>query len=157
MKLAEDAQAEIFRLAKINDGFLKAETVVKVARSPKSPLHNYFEWDDSVAANEYRIEQARRMIQNVEIILPEQAEPIRAFVSLSMDRVQDGGGYRPLQEVLAVSHLREVLLADARRDMERFVAKYSRLEELSHLIGSMKEVLKAKLPEEQLSNAAQPA
>lgn len=48
-------------------GTLTPELVVKDATSPKSPLHDYFEWDDDIAAHKFRLEQARTLIRSVEV------------------------------------------------------------------------------------------
>lgn len=50
-------------LTRANSGVITPELVIKDARNPKSPLHKEFTWDDKTAAHEYRIDQARRVIQ----------------------------------------------------------------------------------------------
>ena len=50
-------------------GKLTASQVLEVARSPDSPLHPYFEWDDSIAAEQWRLEQARELIRRVKIVV----------------------------------------------------------------------------------------
>jgi hypothetical protein len=60
----------IIELEKIrinNDGKLKPVDVVKNAKNPQSPLHKYFVWDDTKAAHEYRLWQARELIKKIEI------------------------------------------------------------------------------------------
>lgn len=41
--------------------------VVEAARDEDSPLHAFFEWDDSLAAEAHRVEQARRLIRSVRV------------------------------------------------------------------------------------------
>src|SRR4051812_1463795 len=41
--------------------------VVDAARDDESPIHDYFEWDDVVAAEEHRRQQAREMVRSIEI------------------------------------------------------------------------------------------
>src|SRR4029434_7353041 len=48
-------------------GHLHPATVVDDARDPTSPLHDFFEWDDSTAAQQYRLGQARQLIRRVKI------------------------------------------------------------------------------------------
>lgn len=48
-------------------GKLTAHDVVRAARNPESPLHSCFEWDDSKAAEQWRLEQARSLIRSVEV------------------------------------------------------------------------------------------
>lgn len=44
-----------------------ARDVVDAARSSQSPLHDYFEWDDRLAADHYRLRQARNMLGAIKI------------------------------------------------------------------------------------------
>ncbi len=36
--------------------------ILEIARSTRSPIHKYFDWDDTAAAEKYRISQARDLI-----------------------------------------------------------------------------------------------
>lgn len=45
---------------------VKPGEVVEAASAVTSPLHKYFEWDDSTAAVHYRLQQARLMINAIE-------------------------------------------------------------------------------------------
>lgn len=49
------------------NGNLREQDVVDDARDPASPLHDFFEWDDDVAAQQYRLSQARLLIRRVKI------------------------------------------------------------------------------------------
>lgn len=42
--------------------------VVKKARSEKTELHKCFEWDDSAAATQYRLDQARYVLRTISIV-----------------------------------------------------------------------------------------
>jgi len=45
------------------DGVYTPKEIVDAARPGNSPIHKYFEWDDSRAAELYRLQQARKLIQ----------------------------------------------------------------------------------------------
>lgn len=49
------------------DGDVTAAAVVDAAKSSNSPMHRYFEWDDTVAAQQYREGQAREIIHSVRV------------------------------------------------------------------------------------------
>lgn len=49
------------------DGVLTCEAVVREARAKSSPLHDYFTWDNSRAAERYRLIEAGRLIATVRI------------------------------------------------------------------------------------------
>lgn len=57
-QVVEDALAAIIA----REGVLNPQQVVEESRSATHPLHEYFEWDDSAAAEKYRQVQARAMI-----------------------------------------------------------------------------------------------
>ena len=62
--MATDAVVSALRsIAAKNDGLLKPEDVVEAARPANSPLHTRFTWDDSAAAHQFRLEQARTLIR----------------------------------------------------------------------------------------------
>ncbi len=65
-----DEQAIIYgkRLIKLVEkynGKLLTVQIVEDARNKKSPLHEYFEWDDVVASGEYRKHQARQLKNSI--------------------------------------------------------------------------------------------
>lgn len=59
-----EKEAVVARLGALADkeGRLTPEQVVEDARDPKSPLHPCFEWDDSKAAHQHRLYQARKLV-----------------------------------------------------------------------------------------------
>ncbi len=121
---------ELEKVRQKNRGILKAEDVISAAESENSYLHQFFEWDDAKAGQEYRLEQARGLIQVVVTVLPNQSKPIRAYVSLEEDRQKPGGGYRALVEVMVDPHRRVHLLDQALRELEFWEDKYGDIEEL---------------------------
>jgi len=53
----------------ISNGRLLPEDVIDAARNPNSVLHNYFTWDDSEAAHQFRLQEARALIKKVKVDL----------------------------------------------------------------------------------------
>jgi hypothetical protein len=140
--------AELRRLAAEHGGILKAETVVEAASDDESPLHDHFEWDDSAAALAHRLHQARMLINRVVVQFETPTGPREhnVFVSVTTDRVADGGGYRVLSDAMSDDELRTQLLQDALAEMKAFQAKYSRLTELSDVFSAMAHAEAAQKP-----------
>lgn len=91
---------ELKRIYKANeDGKLMPEEVVEAARHPDSPLHSKFEWDDSVAAENYRLNQARTLIVRFKVQIDKALPPQRVFISVMEDR-KSTGGYSESLDVL---------------------------------------------------------
>ncbi len=121
-------------LAEKNNGILQAQAVVDAAKNTISPLHKYFEWDDTKAAEQYRLEQARGLIQVAVTYLPSISQPVRLFVSLSTDRLNPLGGYRLTSDVMQSEGLSRIALNDALRDMQTFKNKHGQLVQLKGVI-----------------------
>lgn len=119
-------------------GGLTAERVVDLARPADHPLHVRFEWDDSIAAEMYRREQARELIRSVKIKYAEDAEgrdkEVRAFVSTRDPKSPEVTAYRPTEEVLADPIAQKMLLRDCRREWMAFRRKYDHLQEFAQII-----------------------
>ena len=132
--------AELKRIYAENDGILLPKTIVDEARDTASPLHRHFQWDDCLAAEAYRIEQARGLLQVVvELIdIDGDKRPVRVFASLSTDR--KSGGYRTMVDVVANKSLRKQLIKDALRDIEFFQRKYDEIIEFSGVLAEMSKV-----------------
>lgn len=133
--------AELHKIAARYDGALLPEVVVSAASNEKSPLHSCFTWDDGIAADQYRLWQARQLIRVSIQIVPGTDKMERIWVSLTPDRQLDGG-YRSLISVMSDKNLRAQLLLDALDDMDCFQAKYQRLKELAAVFSAMKRVRK---------------
>ena len=132
--VTKDAVAqELDQIRSNAGGLLKAEDVVAFAADPGTALHARFTWDDSQAAHQYRLEEARKVIR-IFVTFVEQPgrEPqkIRANVSLPEDRKLPGGGYRTIQQVMTHEDYRRQMLAEAVRELVRVRDKYQALREL---------------------------
>lgn len=117
------------QMARQKNGMLLIDDVLEEAKDESSILHKHFEWDDSEAADQYRRQQARALIQKCRIQLVEtEAVQIRAFVSLPTDR-NAGGGYRLTSEVVSDANMKEELLHDIRLTISRWTRKLHLLDQ----------------------------
>lgn len=95
--------AELERIRRANGG-VKPEDVIEAASDGNSPIHNVFDWDDSTAAHEYRLIQARQLIRAVVVIYPDTT-PRKMYVHVNRpadDEENDGvsGVYQPMRLVV---------------------------------------------------------
>lgn len=125
-------------------GLLVPEDVVEFARNPETALHKHFCWDETEAARQYRLIQARNLIVRVTVTPRGSDKPIQAFVSLKSDRANPGGGYRETIRVLSDADLRDELLSQALRDLEYWQNKYQSLKELAPVFKAAKRVKRSQ-------------
>ena len=109
---------------------LTAKTLLNASRNPDDVLHNEFEWDNDIAAENYRECQARHIINSL-IVVP--AETIkndttvtRAFYCLKEDCTKS---YKSIQSIIQRPDLTEQLLVQAKRELESFETKYKSLQD----------------------------
>ena len=128
-----------------DDGLIKPERVVEAARPKTSPIHDQFEWDNSAAAEKYRLLQASELIRvSVEIIdCGGNRDPVmvRAFTSLTTERGVSGG-YRATVQVLSNKQMREQMLADAIAELQAFERRYAILKELAEVFAASRKLRK---------------
>ena len=134
LKIA-DVQAigeELSRIEQKHDGRLTPDDVVKAAADEKSPLHPHFEWNDSVAAHQFRLDQARMIIRTVRIV--DNSEP--AKLSRAWLSVTDRGGvsYRSVSEIMKSRHLQLEVYKRAEIDLEAWMKRYREITEIVELV-----------------------
>lgn len=71
----------LYKLAEERNKELQPREIVDIAQDKKSVLHKYFTWDDSKAAQEYRIWEARQLLASVvEVrIINNKNKEVRSF------------------------------------------------------------------------------
>lgn len=130
MKRDHDAvKAELERLKA--DGVIKPADVVDFARDENTALHACFTWDDSEAAQQYRLLEARNILRVYVTTEASDTSSVRAFVSLTTDRTKEGGGYRSIADVMSDDALREQMLRDAFAQFKTMQQRYKALQQLS--------------------------
>ena len=121
--------AELERIRN-RDGGIRPAAVVEESRPEDAPLHHEFEWDDSAAAEQYRIAQARQIIRAIVLVpQPEMKETfptIRAFLSIhdSQGGIPQARVYQPTFEVLESAAASEEVRARFARELRNLQNRY---------------------------------
>jgi hypothetical protein len=95
---AQTAGEELARIEK-HRGELKAPDVVDEARPKNALLHPAFEWNDQVAAELHRQDQARHLIRAVQVVNSD-SEPQSVYVHIS-----NTNSYMPVETVVSQTDL----------------------------------------------------
>lgn len=108
--------------------------IVEKAKDRNTELHKCFEWDNEIAADKYRLQQAGLIIRNLVITRveegKEQKTPLRMFVSTG----ERTGAYKPVKSVVRIQSEYENLLERAYSELRAFKNKYSMLKELDEIL-----------------------
>lgn len=117
------------------DGELTPEQVLDVASDPTSSLHNHFTWDDTEAAQKWRLNQARTLIMRCKVTVigsDEQTHRVRAFVNLPAP--EGPGAYVSIEDALGDPAKRDVVIQQAMRDVAALRRKYRALADFDAIL-----------------------
>lgn len=150
-KEAQRYGERLFLLQEQNGGKLDAKIVVNDARNIQSPLHDYFMWDDTEAAEKWREQQARVLIGNIHIVIKmnEKEESVRAFQHINVvinDKKESS--YINTIDVLNNPQLRKQMVERALIEFNSLRRKYKQYQELAEIfmaIERAEEQLKMKI------------
>lgn len=130
-------------------GSITSELVLQEAKNAKHPLHRFFDWDDGVAAQKWRLAQASAIILSskmVAVLSEQNGTPtvlatckVRALVA--PDR---GHGFRMRKEVLEEKDSRDALIHRKVSQLRSWCRETIDIEELRDL----REDIERKLPAE---------
>lgn len=122
----------------IGDNKFNYKEIIEKAKSEDSELHKCFEWDNSIAADKYRLSQARMIVQNLVFTAKDvEVQPLRVF-----QITQEKNVYQPTRVFLENKQEYEGLLSRALRELEAFQKKYATLTELEQVMDAIDNALK---------------
>jgi hypothetical protein len=118
-------------------GVLKPEAIIDFARDPTTELHRHFTWNDSEAAQAYRLVQARQILR-VQVTLLDPGDgteqSVRAFVSLIPKE-----GYTETVDILSTKRGRRQLILKILERMSAIAQSYA-LPELKPITAAITKV-----------------
>lgn len=127
-------------LRKQQKGELTPQDVLADAKNPNSPLHSFFEWSDTAAAEQYRLQQARGLIRAVVAVYVSDDKPAvrtRAYVHIPEPSAPH---YRSADQAMSTKKTRDLVLQRAWREFQQWKARYKDLKEFSTLFEAADEV-----------------
>jgi hypothetical protein len=137
---------ELMRIQAESNGELTPKQVVNSAKNPKSPLHDWFEWDNDKASELYRLTQARTLINQIDIEIKydgNNKKRQRAFVNVM--KMGDNGAfdksdkvYVSLETALTNDDYRRQTLTKALAEIAYWKEKYESYEELSDIFKAIR-------------------
>lgn len=141
---AQTAGEELERIER-ERGEITPAIVLEESRPEGAPLHSFFEWDNTIAAEKYRLHQAAVIICNVQVAVSSgnKQKTTRAFVNISDRRgVGQQGAYISIRAAMADDATRKVVLQQALRELRYFMKKYRDYTELAEVFIVIEKVTK---------------
>lgn len=132
------------------DGKVTSQSFLEYSRPEDSATHSMFEWDDTIAAEKYRLRQAGAIINQLEVKLEfensptHEAEikvvPIKAFMNVSAKAPTEAGVFINAVTVQQEDEYRKTVLQNALSELRAFQRKYANFSEFSKVFDAIKEI-----------------
>jgi hypothetical protein len=106
------------------------------ASGKKHPLYDRFTWDNTAAAERWRLNEAHRLITSVRIRFRDQNDEerkVRAFVGVPRPNTAQPD-YQPVQDVMLDPLKRRLVLMEAERAWKQLRDRYKHLDEFAAMV-----------------------
>ena len=161
-KVSAETAGSVMEQIERERGSVDKESFLEASRPEDSPTHAIFEWDDSVAAEKYRLTQSAECIRNIRIEIEEvptqevqlklklsdaDEEPqkpnkytARAFVNTTDSVGARPGRYESFEKVMSDKDKRFVAINNALREFKWLLNKYDFISEFEPIAESVAQV-----------------
>lgn len=138
--LTSEVIGEIYAIEK--EIGLTAENLLKQAKNKTSSLHDFFDWDNKTAGKQWRIQQARVLINEIKIIVDE-----KMYYAYENVRITSASGvasrvYKPKFEIISNEKLRLQLVKRALENIKYWQDQNSIYSELQPIFLSIERTRK---------------
>jgi hypothetical protein len=141
----------LWGLKEKNGDVLTPTDILKNAQSKQSPIHDYFQWDNSLAAKQYRLWQARHLMGLIEItvVYDNGEDTMRAFhnIRISQKNEETQQGYVTIKDLEENAGYLKYMLNKALNEIAEWELQYKqfiRLKEFKPLAGIINAIQKTK-------------
>lgn len=138
-RLPASVVAKVMSTIQKEQGTISAPALVEAARPKSSPLHRAFDWDDRLAAERWRLQQAQQMIYSVRIISTPGGPMEPMFLNVGF-----GKGAMSTDEIRLRPEIAASVLEQAKRDLISWKNKYETVRDaLSRVFEAVESIEKA--------------
>lgn len=122
-------------------GELTPEDILADAQHDNSPLHSFFEWSDTEAARQYRLQQARGLIRSVVAVYVREDRPaVRTRAYVHVQRPGDEPHYREASHAMSQKSTRDAVLKRALQELIGWQKRYHDLHEFADLFEAVEQM-----------------
>lgn len=118
-------------------GEVTSKILVDDARPQGALMHPLYEWRDDVAAEKYRLNQAKKLMSelvvvNVSVQEDKPPQPVRGFVSIQQRN--ETARYKPVVVAMSDENMRRQVLENAKSELAALERKYAGLVDFTALL-----------------------
>ena len=113
--------------------------VLELARDPRTELHKCFDWDDTIAAEKWRLHQARQICGSISVVVEHEEQAPVEYRLIEHD--SSTMSYRPIVFTVRNEDQYGQLLRQAKRELDAFQRRYKIIKELKNVIEEIEKVI----------------
>ena len=137
-KVPADVVGGVLESIENKSGSVTSEKFLNESRAASSPTHDMFEWNDGIAAEKYRLEQARHIINSIELqIVSDEDIAKPAFINVEVKATAKTAVYKNIECAFNNEEQKRNILLNALNELRSFERKYSSLKELSEVFSAI--------------------
>jgi len=121
-------------------GPIHPSDILDLAKSEDSPIHKYFEWDDSKAAHEHRLWQARALIKC--IVTEIKGQEVPAFQNVVVVSEVNNRGYLATETCMETPDIWDQVIRRALTEASNWADRYRTYKELASVVEAIDKVKK---------------
>lgn len=132
---------EVQKLEKEKGSFTRQDMVDR-ARKKSNPMHDLFEWDDSIAAEKFRCKQAGEILSNLKIVVEGDGQQVsRAWVNVKKIAPNCKAQYVNIEVAMKDEETKTTVFENALKELENFKRKYENLHEFEALFDEIDKLI----------------
>lgn len=129
-KVKAEIAGEVFKELEQTVG-LTPKNLVDASRDENAPMHSAFEWDDAIAGEKWRIQEARTHINHLEIVIETHAKKPTTRAYVMYDTAKP---YEDIKTVLADPVKSNQFFEMGMKMLTDFKRRYSEVKEFAQII-----------------------
>ena len=122
-------------------GVVTKVNFLEASRPEDSETHDLFEWDDTKAAEKYRLHQSNMIINSltVQISVADRENPIntRAFVNVQQENMRRHAEFLRIDTAMSDREFKTIVLANAIQELKEIRKKYAVYSELAQVFDAI--------------------
>ena len=136
---------EVIEEIESRDGSVTREAFLDASRPDDSPTHSMFEWDDAIAAEKWRLDEARKIIVALQVTYEDESEfgtrSTPAFINIKSERKAE---YVNVIDALSDQESRALIIERINRDLDQIIERNRHIEDLADILESKVSKLRKK-------------
>jgi hypothetical protein len=125
--------------------------VVLEATPKDSPIHDKFEWDNTAAAHEHRLSQARRLIRYYPIFIEDTGTTEQLYHIVMEEAGESSDKYLPISVVVADDDLFDSAKRELMKQVNAIIRSIQKLDEAAKASGNAERASRTQVLAEKLN------